>query len=54
MATHSSVPAWRTPWTEEPVYLTLDFIAQKYSLFFVCLFFSCSFTKVDPPLGFGG
>ena len=50
MATHSSVLAWRIPWTEEPVYLTLDFIAQKYSLFF----FFCSFTKVDQPLGFGG
>ena len=51
MATHSSVLAWRIPWTEEPVYLILDFIAQKYSLFF---FFLCSFTKVDPSLGFGG
>ena len=51
MVTHCSVPAWRIPWTEEPVYLTLDFIAQKYSLFF---FFLCSFIKVDPPLGFGG
>ena len=33
MATHSSVLAWRIPWTEEPVYLILDFIVQKYSLF---------------------
>ena len=40
MATHSSVLAWRIPWTEEPVYLILDFIAQKYSLFF---FFSLFF-----------
>ena len=34
MATHSSVLAWRIPWTVEPVYLILDFIAQKYSPFF--------------------
>ena len=51
MATHSSVLAWRIPWTEEPVYLILDFIVPKYSPFF--FFFFCSFTKVDPPLGFG-
>ena len=34
MATQSSVLAWRIPWTEEPMYLILDFRAQKYSLFF--------------------
>ena len=49
MATHSSVLAWRIPWTEEPVYLILDFVAQKYSLFS----FFLSFTKVIHLWGLG-
>ena len=29
MATHSSIPAWRIPWTEDPLWATVHRVAKS-------------------------
>ena len=62
LSTHSSIPAWKTPWTEEPVrlqsmqlqrvdYTHMHIYVYKYKWTYICLFTSLFifFTKIEVP-----
>ena len=40
MATHSSILAWRTPWTEEPWWATVNRVAESDTTKHVCYMLS--------------